>query len=510
MAAVTKSVNGVVATLDPAVFQSLGPSRQQIEFTSLPSTAASLPITIRFDRPVNSFSVDVVGITFQGHLTRIYNNNGQLIETIRTAASQPDQGSGGSIERVAYTNDSDPISRVELIPAPADYVGYRGLNVTMFPGFGDPPVVITPTEPIPNPVPPPVITPPVVPPQQNPPPPTVAPPRYINLADVVVLDALVIDRQYIKGSLRNIAPAKFNVRNTSSEVEVQVALSGLAGVSFDPANFTLAKNGIQEITVNFDVPTIDGLPEGINTVNAAINLNSNTAVFDPLPPPPAPVPPAPPVPVPAPIPQPIPQLPPTVIETLPPPPTAEIPLVQIRNNDDFPNPPVLISQPDEPPVIVPPGDPTRRFPDIPVVVNPAPPPVLTPWVDGTGAGGLNYGTPPAGWVQDPFGGAWYPSNDPFVQRDFDRAARPGTIVSAIDNSRGTFDPNPITPVTIAPPVLIAPPPDLLPPPPPEPPAPPPPYIPPQDTFFSGGGGGGDNRFFEDGGGIRDLQTDFMI
>jgi hypothetical protein len=439
----------------------------------------------------------------------------------------------------------------------------------------EPIVQITPTNPIPQPnptVPPPIVSTPVTPPQQTPPPPTVAPVRYINLADVVVLDALVIDRQYIKGSLRNIAPAKFNVRNISSEVEVQVALSGLAGVSFDPANFTLAKNGTQEVTTNFDVTTIDTLPEGINTVNAAINLNSNTAVFDPLPPPPAPIPPLPPTPLPAPQPTPIPQLPPPVVAVLPPPSTAEIPQVNfarqtvyaplvplppngtpitnpsqwtlytlrqaeyfqaltdfntavangaeiiprpdgrtslgwreanIDTSEDLirgttlftpqvPNPPVLISQPQTP--IVPPGDPSLNLPLPPVEVTTAPPPVLTPWVNGTSTGGVSYGSPPDGWVQDPFGGAWYPPTDPFVLRDFDRAARSGYTTATAE----TFN----TPILLAP--------EVLPPPPPPPPAPPPPYVPPEETFFSGGSST-NNVFYDDGStGIRNLQDEFLF
>jgi len=485
MAAITKSVNGVVATITPAVFQTLGPSGQNIEFTSRPGTGASTPISIEFDRPISQFSISIVGLTFGPHITRIFNTNGVVIQSISTNTGSPDQGIGGGVESVDWGSVDQSAIRVELIPPAADYVGYVGLSV-------QPEVRIAPSQPVPTPTltptrpvqEPPIVSPTFTPPQASPPAPTVAPVRYINLAEVVILDAVVIDRQYIKGSLRNIQSAKFNVKNISSEVEVQVALGGLAGVSFDPANFTLTKNGSQEVTVNFDVATIDNLPEGINTVNAAINLNSNTAVFDPLPPPPAPVPPPPPTPVPAPVPPPIPVLPP--VEIAPPPSTAEIPVVQIRNNDDFIVDPIPVTTV-TPPVVTPPGPPPP-----PVTITPAPPPVLNPWVNGLN-GQLNYGNPPDGWVQDPFGGTWYPPNDPFVLRDFDRAARPTTIVSAIDGSRGTFDPNAqAIPVIQPTPILIAPRPvEELPPPPPPPPPPPwlsfppPPPPPPKTTFTKG-------------------------
>ena len=554
MAAITKSVNGVVATIDPAVFASIGPSGQGIDFTSRQGTGASSPISIAFDRGVSNIEFTLVGQSFQGHVIIVYDDRG--VEVMRATDSVPggengtlavnnafnaritsfnadnpsetvprdgtgllsrDNGNGGGNTRYTISMNTNfrSISKIDLIPPSGDYIGYRELTFT-------PSVQITPSQPVPQPTPtptptpvaptpqPPVIPTPVTPPQASPPPPTVAPIRYINLADVVILDAVVIDRQYIKGSLRNIPSAKFNVKNISSEVEVQVALSGLAGVSFDPANFTLVKNGTQEVTVNFDVATIDSLPEGINTVNAAINLNSNTAVFDPLPPPPAPVPPPPPTPVPAPEPPPIPVLPPAVLP--PPPSTAEIPVVQIRNNEDFIIDPIPVTTV-TPPVITPPGPP--QLPPPPVTITPAPPPVLIPWVNGLNAQ-LNYGMPPDGWVQDPFGGTWLPPNDPFVLRDFDRAARPTTIVSAIDGSRGTFDPNAQTiPIVQPPPVLIAPGPiEVLPPPPPPPP--PPPVLPEPEIFFGGSGGGGgstDTRLFEDGtnsGFIRDLQQDFAI
>lgn len=513
MASVTKLINGVVVTLNPAVFQSYGPSGAQIEFTSHEGTSASDPIGIGFSRPVSRFAFNIIGITFEGHVTRVFNTNGQVIATIRTDARQNDLGSGGSTETVVYTNDDEPISGIELIPADADYIGYSGLTVTAAPGFELPPPVIAPTSPptsvpVPTPAPPPIVVlppivlPPTPPPQANPPPPTMAPIRYINLADVVIIDAVVVDRQYVKGSMRNIAPAKFNVRNTSAEVEIQVALAGLAGVSFDPSNFTLAKNGSQDITINFDVPTVDGLPEGINTVNTAINLNSNTAVFDPFPPPPLPVPIPPPAPpqFPPPVAPPIPQLPPTIIESLPPVSVAEPPRVIPPIDDSVrqpqPLPPVLISAPLPPPQVIPPPDDSVRQPLPPVVVVPSPPPILIPWVDGTD-NQLKYGQPPDTWVLDPFGGEWYPPNDPYVLRDFDRAIRPGFNGGVVN---------------VPPPVLIAPSP--LPPPPPPAPPPPPPYIPPPDNSFSGGGGGGgggNNKFFDDGNGtIRDLQTDFLI
>jgi hypothetical protein len=93
---------------------------------------------------------------------------------------------------------------------------------------------------------------------------------------------------------------------------------------------------------------------------------------------------------------------------------------------------------------------------------------LTPYVDGTN-GKLNYGAPPTGWVQDPFGGAWYPPDDPYVLRDFDRAVRNGNVPT-------------ITPINTGQPILLAP---TAPSPPPAAPITPPTFIPPDDSFSGG-------------------------
>lgn len=643
MAAVTRQINGVVATINPAVLRSNGPSGQLIEFASDTSTGASRPIMIDFDTPIRYFGIAVVGLTFQNHVTRAYNANNQIITTVLTNTTRPDTGSGNSSESIVIESPDNPIVRIELLPPANDFIGYARMLVNAAFTEGR----ITPTEPIPqppeqftpqitptNPIPqpqPPRITPtnPIPAPAPLPPPPNVPPFRSINLAQVVILDALVIDRQYVKGSLKSISSAKFNVKNISSEVEVQVGLAGLAGVSFNPQDFTLVKNGTQEVIVNFDTPTVDLLPEGLNTINAAINLSSTSAVLDPLPPPPPPPPSAPVPQLPPPQLPPVPQLPP--IMPVPPPiiggwneerfrgsPNAvpettlftnpilvqTVPAINYNGNLDSPltirwtktinvrrdsgyrftlrtddgmrvfidnvlvfnqwrdqSPTeynfdynlvagtrnlrveyyndrnlavaqlsyqdlgALISQQvDEESQVFPEPIPeppvTRRPPPPPVQLPPLPPPILTPWVDGTNSR-LNYGSPPAGWVQDPFGGAWYPPNNPFVLRDFDRAARPTTSVG-IDGVTGTFgstpDPMPAAPVPTTP---IPPLPPAPPPPAPVPTPPPPFTAPPIGSGFGGGfsedvsegrssgfGGGSrdrDNRFFDDGTVIRDLD-----
>jgi hypothetical protein len=491
------------------------------------------------------------------------------------------------------------------------------------------------------PVNPPVIISPPAPTPPPPPPPTV---RTINLRDLVTLSAYTIDRQYIKGTLRDIPKEKIRVSNNSSEVDITVTMLGLAGVSFNPHTFDLPKASSIDVDVLFDPTVIDSYPEGVSAVNCVVNLTSNSAIFDPLPPPP-PTPPAPPQP--QPLPPVLPPFTPTPSTPITPTPTPSTPIQEdgwverrygpsqlsqagiprpinanrsvfesrqiqpelvrtipeiayangelpapyfitwgklinlqqgrrykfdVRTDDGMrvfvdgrlvldawrDQPPttytfyvdglsglrsifieyyndrgigtatvqwqlatsevvnVVYDEPPPPPIFEPPIQILSPPPPPPPVPLPPPtPPVTTVWVDGTGAGGLSLGLPPAGWVQDPFGGAWYPPNDPYVLRDFDRAARPTTIVSAIDGSRGTFDPSrPATTTNTTVEVINPVPPVLIAPPPPPPPPPPVPqvFIVEQPTFFndfSNDTSFGTRDRFVGGGGFT-LEDQFLI
>ena len=456
MAAITKSINGVVATINPAVFQTTGPSGQTIDFTSRAGTGVSSPINITFSEPVAQVGIEIVGISFEGHEVNAYSSEGQRVfsRNVTLSTGRFDLGGGGEVVAVAIspeniTSGARNIARVELIPPPADYVGYRNLTLSRITTTTTPPVVTQP----------PITTTPVFTQPPSPPTPPAPSVRTINLRDFVTLSSYTIDRQYIKGSLRSIPKEVITVTNRSTELDITVSLLGLAGVSFNPSTFELTKNSSREVDVIFDYAAIDTYPEGVSAVTCVMNLSSNSVVVDPLP-----------ATAPAPIPTPTqPVLPPPV-----------------------PQPPVFTPPPQLPPpdLVTGGGTPatqdgigfvpttTTRTPVLPPPPPPPPPPippVTTVWVSGL-EGGLKYGLPPAGWVQDPFGGTWYPPDDPFVLRDFDRAARPTTIVSAIDGSTGTFNPNQTVSSTgvsvdIINPILILPPmdpPPLPPPPPPEP------------------------------------------
>lgn len=121
----------------------------------------------------------------------------------------------------------------------------------------------------------------------NVPPPPV---RTINLRDLVTLSSYTIDRQYIKGSLKNIPTEKIRITNNSSEIDISVSLLGIAGVSFNPSTFNLPKASSLDVDIVFDQTVIDSYPEGVSAVNCVMNLTSNAAIVDVI----APIPPVPP------------------------------------------------------------------------------------------------------------------------------------------------------------------------------------------------------------------------
>jgi PA14 domain-containing protein len=114
----------------------------------------------------------------------------------------------------------------------------------------------------------------------------------INLATIVEVSERTFTRDYTKDTMAPINKETINFRNTSSGITVQVALKGIQGVIFTPANFTLLPQGQQVVEVSFDVTLINQLPEGTSTIVNVMSLSSNTVLMGP-PPAPAPVPPAP-------------------------------------------------------------------------------------------------------------------------------------------------------------------------------------------------------------------------
>lgn len=111
----------------------------------------------------------------------------------------------------------------------------------------------------------------------------------VNLRDLVKISAYTLDRQYTKGTLKNIEKEVITFTNTSNEFNIDVEIKELGGVKFTPSTFTLAKNSIQPVEITFDVTAVEQYPEGVSAVNCVVNFSSKDAVIvqpEPLPPPP--------------------------------------------------------------------------------------------------------------------------------------------------------------------------------------------------------------------------------
>jgi hypothetical protein len=108
----------------------------------------------------------------------------------------------------------------------------------------------------------------------------------INLANYLEVSNQVIDRSYLKGSMETIPSEKMVFRNISDKLGIDIKLSGAAGVTYSPNNFSLAPFETKEITVTFNSVEVEKLNEGVSTISTKITLSSNTKIapaLDPIP-----------------------------------------------------------------------------------------------------------------------------------------------------------------------------------------------------------------------------------
>jgi hypothetical protein len=304
MTAITKSVNGVVCVISPAVFGP-GPNNQPVDFVG-EGEGLSPTILVQFDNPISQFSLTVVGLTHLPHITKAFNSKGDVVEeqvTLPqfTSAANIISGRASGVSRVFFSNFKEPVTTIQLIPPSNASVGYRDLDVTKSTAVisNKPSQEVLQSE---------IILPEV---------------KNINLRDVIRISKVALGRQYVKGSLKALPSETIVIENLSSDVEAQVSLSGLVGVSFEPSKFTLAALESKKIILNFDSTELEKLPAGTNIIRAAVNYSSNALQLPAIPPiivKPVIIPPPPP-------PQEIEPIPPI----LPPPPVQTKPVVSVSN-----------------------------------------------------------------------------------------------------------------------------------------------------------------------------------
>lgn len=95
-------------------------------FQSAPGTGASSTITITLSPEINWVSVNVLDPDYAGNAVRAYDANHQLVSEFIVAG---DGVASVLTEEMSGTGGSG-IVRVELVPAPADYVAYDQLQIT--------------------------------------------------------------------------------------------------------------------------------------------------------------------------------------------------------------------------------------------------------------------------------------------------------------------------------------------------------------------------------------------
>jgi hypothetical protein len=94
-------------------------------FQSDVGTGASNPITITLSAPINWVSIVILDPDFNGNMMRAYDAQGTLVSEV----DFPSDGTPGVLTQSSQGTGGGNIVRVELIPAPADYVAYDKLQV---------------------------------------------------------------------------------------------------------------------------------------------------------------------------------------------------------------------------------------------------------------------------------------------------------------------------------------------------------------------------------------------
>ena len=229
-------INGTAATISPAVQVTSGPSGQPANFQSQLGTGVSQPITITFARPVSSFSVTIVGQSYNPHVAAAYDSYGRLVDSVTTNTTNPDNGGGGGTSGVTLRGSD--IAKVILTPPPADYVAYMA-DIAVTPSVSaPPPVYAPPPEPRHPPVSyqAPVVAPPVSPPVNVPPPvpsvvhtPPIATPGIIRATKVsqmytITPNTFTNDILYLIGEVQSTFFQSYTLTNITTNADLSVTV----------------------------------------------------------------------------------------------------------------------------------------------------------------------------------------------------------------------------------------------------------------------------------------------
>jgi uncharacterized membrane protein YgcG len=251
--AYSTTINGIGIGIDPYVAVSRGPSGQIAQFQSDAGTGASRTITVSLDKDATNFSVQIVGPSKSGNVIVGYNAAGQEIARAASSFVTPGTSTDTTYPLQITAPSGQAFRTIRLVPAEMDYVAYRNMVVS---GIAS----TTVSNPTPTPI-------------------------EVDLAKLIQVSLPEIDRLYVKDSFYPIEPQTFTLQNTSDLVDINVGLRGIAGVTFEPNILVVNRGEAKQVTVRFDVNTLNSLAEGLNTITAVCDLSSGTAIVPPAPPP---------------------------------------------------------------------------------------------------------------------------------------------------------------------------------------------------------------------------------
>lgn len=115
--------NNITATIDNYVTSSFASFPNQ--FQSMDGTGASKTITIKFDKEIDIFSIDILDATYPGNSIVAYDNIGKQLINISPPVSPIYKI---TLQRGVNFSNSSKISTIQLIPAPGDFVMYKDMK----------------------------------------------------------------------------------------------------------------------------------------------------------------------------------------------------------------------------------------------------------------------------------------------------------------------------------------------------------------------------------------------
>jgi hypothetical protein len=253
MAISTVLVQGIQVTISPYYSTTTGFSTK----ASILGTFDQRAVDLIFAAPVRSFTIDALGSSRDGGFVYCTNESGAEVARVPIPSNNDK-----ALETVTVTvsDGNKYMTKARLYAPTATVLKFSNLQVEAY----KPPVTVPPTgssQPTgsdspftPIPLPPPIVQPTSV------------------LRGFISFNPVVIEATYLKNSLVVPAPQTIAMKNTSTNVDMEVWIRTLDIVALSPNHFFLPRQSTQQITVTLDAAKVNDLAEGFTVIQPIFSV----------------------------------------------------------------------------------------------------------------------------------------------------------------------------------------------------------------------------------------------